>query len=184
MTEDSAAFIPKCITDKKYTLAAALLITVLTIALIAVAVKKPAPCPHCPPPIDASCPDGWVGYQGKCYYISADERNWTASEKYCSSSGASLAVIDTKQELDFWVNFTGPFHYWIGLSRETAQAWKWPNGTVFENQFDVRGEGNCAYINNKGLSSSRCTTPNNFLCSQEDACTRRKKHTIARRSTL
>ncbi|KAJ7317279.1 hypothetical protein JRQ81_003441 [Phrynocephalus forsythii] len=180
----NAAFIPKCIADKKYTLAAAALVTALIIAVIALAVKKPDSCLPCPPPVDAACPDDWVGYRGKCYYISEDERNWTSSEKFCSSTGASLTVIDTKRDLDFLVNFTHTYHYWIGLSRETGQAWRWPNGTEFENQFEVRGEGNCAYIDRKGLSSSRCTTPNNFLCSQEDACARRKKQTTARRNAL
>uniref|UniRef100_A0A8C3XRV8 C-type lectin domain-containing protein n=1 Tax=Chelydra serpentina TaxID=8475 RepID=A0A8C3XRV8_CHESE len=44
------------------------------------------------------CPDGWVGYLGKCYYFSEAEGNWSYSQSYCSSFGASLATIDTLQE--------------------------------------------------------------------------------------
>uniref|UniRef100_A0A670ISA8 C-type lectin domain-containing protein n=1 Tax=Podarcis muralis TaxID=64176 RepID=A0A670ISA8_PODMU len=92
-------FIPKCIKDKKYTLAAVAVITALVITIIALAVKKPQPCPLCPPPVDAACPDRWVGYLGKCYYKSEDKRNWSDSESRCSFLGASLAVIDTKPDL-------------------------------------------------------------------------------------
>uniref|UniRef100_UPI0010A03C10 early activation antigen CD69-like n=1 Tax=Podarcis muralis TaxID=64176 RepID=UPI0010A03C10 len=118
----NAVFIPKCIKDKKYTLAAVAVITALVITIIALAgrirdcqdqrftedwtkfieylkFKKPQPCPLCPPPVDAACPDRWVGYLGKCYYKSEDKRNWSDSESRCSFLGASLAVIDTKPDL-------------------------------------------------------------------------------------
>ncbi|XP_077781338.1 C-type lectin domain family 2 member D6-like isoform X2 [Podarcis muralis] len=95
----NAVFIPKCIKDKKYTLAVVAVITALVITIIALAVKKPQPCPLCPPAVDAACPDRWVGYLGKCYYTSEDKRNWSDSESRCSFLGASLAVIDTKPDL-------------------------------------------------------------------------------------
>ncbi|XP_042304689.1 C-type lectin domain family 2 member D-like isoform X3 [Sceloporus undulatus] len=180
----NAAFIPKCITDKKYTLTAVVVFTILIITIISLAVKKPQPCPVCPPPIDAACPDGWVGYQGKCYCRSESEKNWSSSEKHCSSLDAYLAVIDTKRDLDFLVNFTRPLHYWIGLSKEAGQMWKWPNGTELKNQFSVRGEGDCAYIDDIGLSSTRCYVDNLFLCSQEDACVRRRKQSMSKRDSL
>ncbi|KAH1183111.1 hypothetical protein KIL84_004603 [Mauremys mutica] len=46
-----------------------------------------------------NCPDGWVGYLGKCYYFSATEGNWTYCQNHCSSLNASLAVTDTFQDL-------------------------------------------------------------------------------------
>ncbi|XP_053234665.1 C-type lectin domain family 2 member D-like isoform X1 [Podarcis raffonei] len=179
----NAVFIPKCIKDKKYTLAVVAVITALVITIIALAVKKPQPCPLCPPPVDAACPDRWVGYLGKCYYTSEDKRNWSDSESRCSFLGASLAVIDTKPDLDFLWNFTRPSHHWIGLSREAAQPWKWPNGTEFGNQFTVRGEGFCAYINDLGVSSTKCAVVKNFVCSLADACAKRKQN-INKRDTL
>ncbi|KAH1182762.1 hypothetical protein KIL84_004254 [Mauremys mutica] len=47
----------------------------------------------------SDCPDGWVGYLGKCYYFSETEGNWTYSQKNCSALGASLAVTDTFRDL-------------------------------------------------------------------------------------
>ncbi|XP_061475198.1 C-type lectin domain family 2 member D-like isoform X2 [Rhineura floridana] len=154
----NTVFIPKCIKDKKYTLAATVIITTLVITIIAL----------------AACPDRWLGYRGKCYYTSEDKKNWSISETRCSSLGASLAAIDTEVDLHLLRNITRPSHYWIGLSREAGQAWRWTNGTEFKNQFTVRGYGFCAYINDNGVSSTRCFLEKNFLCSQADACTGRK----------
>ncbi|XP_062978357.1 C-type lectin domain family 2 member D-like isoform X2 [Elgaria multicarinata webbii] len=180
-----AAAVPKCIADQKYALAAAVLITVLLIAVIALAAKKTPPCAPCPPPIDAACPDGWVGYGGKCYYASEEERNWNISAVNCSSFDSTLAVIDSRRDLDFLMKFTRPFHFWIGLSREALEMpWRWPNGTQLKNWFPVRGGGLCGYINDNGLSSTRCSTVKNFLCSKDDACiTRRKRDASSSPST-
>ncbi|KAH1183001.1 hypothetical protein KIL84_004493, partial [Mauremys mutica] len=50
----------------------------------------------CPGP---SCPGSWIGYRGKCYYFSEMEGNWTYSQSQCSALSASLAVIDSEQDL-------------------------------------------------------------------------------------
>ncbi|XP_007441970.1 C-type lectin domain family 2 member D-like [Python bivittatus] len=167
----NAALLPKCITEKKFTIAVVVLVTVLIIVIISLAVKKTPIFPPCPLPVRAACPDSWIGYRGKCFYRSKEESTWVTSSKNCSSFNASLAVIDTKNELHFWVEFLRPSHYWFGLSRKFKQAWKWSNGTEFKNQFPVRGEGLCAYVNEKGASSTVCSTEKYFLCSQPESCT-------------
>ncbi|KFZ66808.1 C-type lectin domain family 2 member B, partial [Podiceps cristatus] len=45
------------------------------------------------------CPFDWIGYRGKCYYFSEAERNWTSSQDNCSALGASLAVLDSVEDL-------------------------------------------------------------------------------------
>ncbi|KAJ6644729.1 hypothetical protein lerEdw1_013611 [Lerista edwardsae] len=176
----NAAFIPKCIKEKQYTLAAAGVITVLVITVIALAARKPEACRPCPPPVDAACPDRWIGYQGKCYYVSGDRRNWSESETRCSVLGASLALFDRQLDLDFLIKFTRPHHYWIGLSREEGKSWRWTNGTDLNNQFEVRGEGQCAYLNDNGISSTWCFTNKTFLCNLPDAFSRRRKLNLTR----
>ncbi|XP_015270422.1 PREDICTED: C-type lectin domain family 2 member D-like isoform X2 [Gekko japonicus] len=116
-----AAFIPKCITDKKYPLVITLLVTILLIVIIALAARKTQPCSPCPPLADAACPDRWIGYHGKCYYKSETEGDWNISETICSSYGATLALIDTPWVLSYLVNMTRPVHHWIGLSKHTGQ---------------------------------------------------------------
>uniref|UniRef100_A0A674J4S5 C-type lectin domain-containing protein n=1 Tax=Terrapene triunguis TaxID=2587831 RepID=A0A674J4S5_9SAUR len=84
------------------------------------------------PPVAARCcPDGWVGYGGKCYYFSEAEGTWNKSQSNCSSSGASLAAIDTPsspQTFEWYLS-----EHWIGLRREPGQPWKWTNGTEFNH---------------------------------------------------
>ncbi|KAF7236212.1 C-type lectin domain family 2 member D [Varanus komodoensis] len=102
---ENAGFVPKCIADQKYPIAATVVFTIMTITIIALAVRKPPPCPPTPPPIDAACPDSWIGYEGKCYYWSDQENNWNISKENCSSFSASLAMLDSEEEL--MLNSTG-----------------------------------------------------------------------------
>uniref|UniRef100_A0A8C3SPR1 C-type lectin domain-containing protein n=1 Tax=Chelydra serpentina TaxID=8475 RepID=A0A8C3SPR1_CHESE len=85
------------------------------------------------PQFRAWCPDGWLGYQGKCYYFSEAEGNWNNSQTRCSVLGASLAVIDSEQELAFMMRYKGIREHWIGLWREEGQSWKWVNGSDFNS---------------------------------------------------
>ncbi|XP_070789552.1 C-type lectin domain family 2 member D-like [Pituophis catenifer annectens] len=168
----NADHVLKYISDKKIIIAAVILIIVLIIVIISLAAKETkTSCPSCHSLASqsAACPDFWIGYRGKCFYVSKDEKNWTLSLKTCSSFNASLAVIDSQKELEFWVKIFKPFHYWFGLSREN-KIWKWSNGTEFKNQFPVRAEGFCAYVNEKGASSTICSMEKLFLCSQPENC--------------
>uniref|UniRef100_A0A8C3F7H8 C-type lectin domain-containing protein n=1 Tax=Chrysemys picta bellii TaxID=8478 RepID=A0A8C3F7H8_CHRPI len=74
-----------------------------------------------------SCPHNWVGYGGKCYYFSEAGENWNNSQSNCSSFGASLAAIDTPQEMTFLLRCKGKLDHWLGLRREQDQPWKWFN---------------------------------------------------------
>ncbi|XP_034277482.1 C-type lectin domain family 2 member D-like [Pantherophis guttatus] len=163
------ALIPKCISDKLFTVGAVVVIAALIIIIISLAVKKTETCLPCRPLVSVACPDSWIRYHGKCLYVSKEERNWSLSLTTCSSFNASLAVIDTQKELDFWVDIFRSSHYWFGLSRKVNQIWKWSNGTEFKNQFPVRGEGFCAYLNGKGASSTICSMEKRFLCSRPES---------------
>ncbi|XP_074873429.1 C-type lectin domain family 2 member B-like [Carettochelys insculpta] len=143
-----------------------LLVSALVAAIIAVAVLAAKPrsaalglvAEHC-------CLDGGVRYQGKCYYFSEDEGNWTDSQSHCSALGASLAGIDTPQEMAFLLRYTGSYDHWVGLRQEQNQPWKWTNGTKFNHWFEIRGGGDCAYLNEeKGVSSLQCYLERQWVC--------------------
>ncbi|XP_027689604.2 C-type lectin domain family 2 member B [Chelonia mydas] len=148
---------------------------VIAVILISLAVMAFKTQQSCPLPIAASCSicpsvpsceDGWVGYQGKCYYFSEAEGNWIYSKNNCSSLGASLAVIDTWQDLDFVLRYKGTTDPWIGLQRGSDHHWKWENGTKFNNLFEVRGDANCAFLTETAVSSSRCYTERSWICNK------------------
>ncbi|CAM5098893.1 unnamed protein product [Natator depressus] len=124
-------------------------------------VKFPAPC----------CPDGWVGYRGKCYYFSEAEGTWDSSQSFCSSLNASLAEINTQKDL-FIMRYKGVSEFWIGLKRVLAQTWQWVNGEQFNNLFTVRGGGDCAYLSDGFATSSWCSTERYWICSEPDGMRR------------
>ncbi|XP_075769510.1 C-type lectin domain family 2 member E-like isoform X1 [Pelodiscus sinensis] len=136
---------------------------------------KPALADGCPP-AGPLCPDGWVGYRGKCYSFSEGEGSWTDSRSNCSALSASLAGIDTLQELAFMLRYKGKPDHWIGLRKDSGQLWKWANGTEFNHLFRIRGGGDCAYLNDEnGVSSLRCTSERRWICSKLDAFTAAKQ---------
>ncbi|KAM9119388.1 C-type lectin domain family 2 member D-like isoform 3-T3 [Pangshura tecta] len=159
--------------DRPAALRAIIVVTTVVIiallaALIGVTSKQPPPCP----PAASWCLDGWIWIQVKCYYFSKGEGNWTYSQSFCSSHAASLAGIESPQELAFMLRYKGKPEHWIGLRREQdlGQPWKWVNGSEFNRWFRIRGGGDCAYLNDeKGVSSSRCIMTRYWICSKPDA---------------
>nr|XP_034960960.1 C-type lectin domain family 2 member D-like [Zootoca vivipara] len=113
------------------------------------------------------CPNGWIGYQRKCYYFSDSDRNWTYSQNYCAPFNASLVMIDSQEEMSFLRRYKGPADQWIGLQRiDDQEPWKWIDGTIFNNWFEIQGDGECAYINHQGVASSSGRSEEPWICSK------------------
>uniref|UniRef100_A0A8C8RXY7 C-type lectin domain-containing protein n=1 Tax=Pelusios castaneus TaxID=367368 RepID=A0A8C8RXY7_9SAUR len=120
-----------------------------------------------------TCPDGWVGYRGKCYYFSGDQKNWASSQTGCSALNASLAGIDTQQDMDFMMRHWKVDH-WIGLRRDQEKPWKWANTLwLLSCRFHIGGSGDCAYLSQSGISSLRCTNVKYWICSKPDVFTKK-----------
>ncbi|XP_069890057.1 C-type lectin domain family 2 member D11-like [Dipodomys merriami] len=115
----------------------------------------------------SSCPRDWIAFGNKCYYFSDDIRNWTSSQAFCASFGANLVKFDSKEELNFLERHRDLYDRWIGLRRESPQhSWKWTDNTKFSNLTEVRGTGECAYLNAVGISSGRFYTELKWICSK------------------
>ncbi|XP_067319445.1 C-type lectin domain family 2 member B-like [Anolis sagrei] len=144
------------------------LIIILIISIIVLFVKRCETCPAPAPllPCDL-CPNGWIGFQRKCYYFSEAEGNWTSSSLHCSSHNASLAVIDSQEEMRFLLRFKSPPDHWIGLRRDNPQLpWRWINGTIFHKWLTVYGGGRCAYMISDAIASSSCSREEHWICSK------------------
>ncbi|KAH1182630.1 hypothetical protein KIL84_004122, partial [Mauremys mutica] len=155
------------------------IVLIIIIIVLAVSVGKSSNPPSAgpdPPAAAGCCPDGWVGYGGKCYYFSEAEGDWNNSQSNCSSFGASLAGIDTPQEMAFIKRHKDLSEHWIGLRREPGQVWKWTNGTEFNHWFEVRAQGECAYLNDEAVTSSWCDTVRYWICSKPAGLTLRKEN--------
>ncbi|KAM6211123.1 LOW QUALITY PROTEIN: C-type lectin domain family 2 member L-like [Sarcoramphus papa] len=110
------------------------------------------------------CPSGWLYFQRKCYYLSEGEANWNSSQSLCSLHNASLLVIENHQELSFMVKITKQ-DPWIGLYKRNEEFF-WVNGKALDNKLiEVKGSGNCAYLESKGVSASGCYLTRKWVCS-------------------
>ncbi|KAG6923040.1 C-type lectin domain family 2 member D, partial [Chelydra serpentina] len=125
--------------------------------------KQPPPCPTAA----SQCPDGWFRNRGNWYYFSKAEGNWTNSQSFCSSHGASLAGIDNLQQLGSLLPYKGKLDHWLGLQKDTGQVWKWVNGTEFDHRFEIQRGANCAYlVEDLIVSSSSCSSLRKWICSK------------------
>ncbi|XP_009578448.1 PREDICTED: C-type lectin domain family 2 member E-like [Fulmarus glacialis] len=150
-----AGFSLKCIKDKKVPIGVTVVVAALLLTIIALAAS----------PVLPSCLKNGIGYREKCFYFVEDEADWNRSQISCLSLRAHLATIDTQEELRFLLRYGSSLHYWVGLRREGSGPWKWFNGSLFNNLFDVRGKGQCAYIDLDGISSDWCSQMKYSVCS-------------------
>ncbi|XP_044838855.1 C-type lectin domain family 2 member D-like [Mauremys mutica] len=170
----------KCNYYKKGSVALTAMVLVLTGAAVVLAVLLSG---RSSAALGPACPDGWIGYRGKCYYFSEAEGNWNNSQSQCSSLSASLAAIDTLQNLAFVLRYKGKLDRWVGLRKDPGQPWKWVNGTEFNHLSPVRGGGDCAYLTDQGgVSSLRCTSERYWICNKRDAFTEAKEAATERGS--
>ncbi|XP_035197051.1 C-type lectin domain family 2 member D-like [Oxyura jamaicensis] len=115
-----------------------------------------------------SCPHLWIGFNRKCFYFSEVEKNWTSSRDDCRARGASLAVIQSKEELDFVLRYKGFPDHWIGLSRQTpSQGWEWDDGTKFDSSlFPIGGGEDFAFLNDRKVTSARSSGERHWICTK------------------
>uniref|UniRef100_A0A803XNJ5 C-type lectin domain-containing protein n=1 Tax=Meleagris gallopavo TaxID=9103 RepID=A0A803XNJ5_MELGA len=117
------------------------------------------------------CFNATSNLQGKriCYYFSKTQCDWNSSREQCQRLGASLATVDTEEELEFVQRYQGPKDHWIGLHRaEGDKHWTWADGRTFTN-WSVPGTGPCVYLSSMGISSTFCHDDKFWVCSRADS---------------
>ncbi|XP_069837883.1 C-type lectin domain family 2 member D-like [Dendropsophus ebraccatus] len=118
------------------------------------------------------CEDGWIWYKKKCYYFSTNISEWEKSQDFCATRSASLAVVDSPQELSFMIRYKGSPDHWIGLKRENnTLPWVWTNGSIFTETFQIAGVSDCVLVNSGRISSASCYSDKHWICSKPDAFT-------------
>ncbi|KAM6417253.1 C-type lectin domain family 2 member B-like [Pluvialis apricaria] len=142
---------------------AGIVIAVGVILLLTWITLNPPKLPQLEP-----CPDDWLYYKKKCYYHSEGKSmaDWNSSQESCSDYGASLAVIDSHQELNFIMYRIRITDFWIGLRRK-GNKFFWVNGESFNtNLFHVNttNDGDCVHIDSAFISTRKCSSLRNWLC--------------------
>nr|XP_020480727.1 C-type lectin domain family 4 member M-like [Monopterus albus] len=109
---------------------------------------------QCPQKVCKPCLDNWVWFQSSCYLFSNYYlRSWQRSLDTCRQIHADLVVIESQEEQEFINNHTSAYHdknngYWIGLSKNEMDTWKWVDGrslnmTYWKTQ-EAGNKGSCA----------------------------------------
>ncbi|XP_069610185.1 C-type lectin domain family 2 member B-like [Ranitomeya imitator] len=123
----------------------------------------------------APCDDDWIRYRGKCYYFSTEKDTWRNSEKFCKTHKSSLAIIESKEELDFLLRFRCSENQWIGIKRMYAgTGWMWTNGTSYDGSLfnitrlsDKSGTDEYAFLNHDGVKSQDGIIEHNWICNRK-----------------
>ncbi|XP_028655678.1 CD209 antigen-like protein E [Erpetoichthys calabaricus] len=83
------------------------------------------------------CPESWLKFEKKCYYISTNNQmSWDSSQDKCVSLGGHLVIIESTQEQKFLEKSTVKnMHYWIGLNNlATEGGWRWLNNKTLDGK--------------------------------------------------
>ncbi|XP_035316878.1 C-type lectin domain family 4 member A isoform X1 [Cricetulus griseus] len=121
------------------------------------------------------CPKDWKAFSSHCYFISNDLANWNQSEEKCSSMGAHLMVVHSKEEQDFITKIlSNRDAYFIGLLDPGNRKWRWVDQTPYNESatFWHRGEPNndkeqCVIFNRLsgwGWNDVFCSDPQKSVC--------------------
>ncbi|KAK7797539.1 hypothetical protein U0070_000971, partial [Myodes glareolus] len=143
----------------------------LSVAL-SFSVRKKTPAIVSPEAGYATCPRDWIGFGSKCFYFSEHTSNWTSSQTSCMDLGASLTQAGSLEELNFLNRSKGDSTAWIGLHRESPEhPWMWTDNTEYKNLISIRGDGNHAYLSDRGISSGRGYMQRKWICSKSSSYT-------------
>ncbi|XP_069610184.1 natural killer cells antigen CD94-like isoform X2 [Ranitomeya imitator] len=121
----------------------------------------------------APCEDYWIWYLGKCYYFSTQRDTWRNSEKFCNSHNSSLAIIESKEELDFLYRHKDLDHHWIGMRRtDDNTAWTWTDGSSYnESLFKIKRTSKenieHVYLNSGNVGSDGGNFNYNWICNKK-----------------
>ncbi|XP_069506586.1 killer cell lectin-like receptor subfamily B member 1B allele C isoform X2 [Ambystoma mexicanum] len=132
-------------------------------------------------PANSLCPEHWLSYRGRCYYISKDKevKTWGESHEDCSSRNSRLLLIEDQAQLDFINSHISHNNIlWIGLFLACpGRKWTWVNGSMMNNEWlNVSGpaeEGSCGAKQKAkkklsvALHSESCAVEAPWICEKE-----------------
>ncbi|XP_030631871.1 asialoglycoprotein receptor 1 [Chanos chanos] len=125
------------------------------------------------------CPMGWSLYSGFCYFFSEEGKPWYTARDDCQSKNADLLVLKSAEERRFVVSRTMPLYYWLGLTDEEDQEWKWVDGTTYKldrsewmpgqpDNWRAHGLGggeDCAHFHRDGrYNDDHCSRKYRYVC--------------------
>uniref|UniRef100_A0A6I8NJM7 C-type lectin domain-containing protein n=1 Tax=Ornithorhynchus anatinus TaxID=9258 RepID=A0A6I8NJM7_ORNAN len=115
-------------------------------------------------PNAVKCSSAWLEVNETCFFLSTKTRDWEGSKTFCEQEQATLAMM-TIVQLEYLKTQVGTSDYWIGLTKKSSSDWRWLNGSALNNLFNIRGAGDCAYLDSSSVNSAGCSQPRRWICS-------------------
>ncbi|EFB21921.1 hypothetical protein PANDA_020842 [Ailuropoda melanoleuca] len=127
-----------------------------------------------------TCPEGWLPFEGKCYYFSSTTKSWDEARKSCQENYSHLVIISSFAE-----QVIGPFQ--ALESQWDSQIFPWPGwreiGIAFESLrlltvsfWDPEEPNNifdedCASMNKGGTwNDLSCDKSTYWICERKCSC--------------
>ncbi|XP_037363827.1 C-type lectin domain family 17, member A [Talpa occidentalis] len=126
-----------------------------------------------------TCPDGWLPFEGKCYYFSQVTKSWEEARKFCQENYSHLVIISSFAEQNFVAKAHGsPRVYWLGLSdRGQEKDWRWLDGSPVTLSFwepqepNNSNEEDCGSMNKGGTwNDLSCDKTTYWICERKCSC--------------
>ncbi|XP_057565343.1 C-type lectin domain family 17, member A [Hippopotamus amphibius kiboko] len=126
-----------------------------------------------------TCPEGWLPFQGKCYYFSPSTKSWEEARKFCQENYSHLVIISNFAEQNFVAKAHGsPRVYWLGLNDRILEGdWRWLDGSPITLSFWDPEEPNnideedCGSMNKGGTwNDLSCDKTTYWICERKCSC--------------
>ncbi|XP_069347817.1 C-type lectin domain family 17, member A [Eulemur rufifrons] len=126
-----------------------------------------------------SCPEGWLPFEGKCYYFSPNTKSWDEARKFCQENYSHLVIISSFAEQNFVAKVhRSPRVYWLGLHDKDKEGdWRWLDGSPVTLSFwdpeepNNMNEEDCASMNRGGTwNDLSCEKTTYWICERKCSC--------------
>ncbi|KAK0409352.1 hypothetical protein QR680_004488 [Steinernema hermaphroditum] len=130
---------------------------------------------------------GWNPFGNHMYYLNSEQKNWNDARSWCSSQGAELVSIHSKQENDFLFSLSGGWTWIGGFSPADNNTFIWSDGSVWnytnwtgddddddgdygdygdegDGDDNLPGYGCILFTSTKTWTSAMCESIDRFVC--------------------
>ncbi|XP_077196586.1 C-type lectin domain family 2 member D5-like isoform X2 [Paroedura picta] len=124
----------------------------------------------------AMCRVNWVQQGNLCFMFSDLELSWQASKNFCVDEVSILAVVETKEEMNFLKHESHRFfvmhrgqqryhRFWINLEYTNSTSLTLRDGTRVPVALALHaGPNPCVYLRHGKLYAMSCHKMYNFIC--------------------
>ena len=81
---------------------------------------------------ESDCGDCWrIDSPTHVYWVCSDELEWATANAMCGTIGATSAIVESAEEVEFLLAKIDYGFFWIGARRD-GDHWRWVDGTAVE----------------------------------------------------